>query len=251
MKKIITLPFFVCFIFNIAQAQFRENRKVEKHHSISVSSSIQVEYIHSNKNEIVVETGQQEHLSLLTTTVRNGKLEIKYKPNTSIKTKSPSKVTVYTTYTLQDVNVNSSASLSIPNPFQTDSFTATVTSSGKLSAENIKANSIKIVVNSSGKISQKINTENLDINATSSGKLTVKGEANKVSVNMSSSANIDLSHTVIRDLLCEGSSSAKLHIQTSRTLHSDLSSSAVIYYAVEPSRILQNRTSSGGKLTHK
>lgn len=246
MKRLITI-LFVCFIAS-AQAQYKETRQLGAHNRISVATGINVEYINSNRNEIVVDCEKQEYLDLLLTEVKQGTLEIKYKSNSSVRTKKANTVTVYSSETLDNVKVSSSGQLTLKDDINTSSIQLIAASSGKLITKQIKASKIKIIVNSSGKIETAINTKNLDIIASSSGKATVSGTATKTSVEMSSSANIDLDKLKINELDINGSSSAKLSFNTASTFSASLSSSSKVYYSKVPERIVKNKTSSGGGL---
>lgn len=236
------------FFISLSQAQFKQSRPLTKHTEISVSNGIWVEYIRSTKNEIIVETENKDHLNQILTTVDAGKLTVKYKPNTHIKTRSPNKVKIYSNYILHKVDVNSSGSLQISSPFDVVNFQAKVSSSGKFISDIINATYCKLVMSSSAKINQVINSDKLDIQASSSAQAKIKGKVSTVQVDMNSSAQIDLSQVRIDDLICNGSSSSKLLISTANTLDSDLSSSAKIYYKQKPKEIIRNHTTSSGKL---
>jgi len=123
-----------------------------------------------------------------------------------------------------------------------------VSSSGRLTTNEITANKIDIDVSSSGKLEAKVNTKDLDIDASSSSKTIVSGIADKASVDMSSSANIDLLNLKINDLEIDGSSSSKVAFNTASSLSASLSSSAKATYVKEPQKITKNKTSSSGKL---
>ncbi len=68
MKRILTIA-FISFLY-VAQAQERETRKITAPDGISSATSLRVDYIHSNRNEVVVEADNPEHLSLIETTVK-------------------------------------------------------------------------------------------------------------------------------------------------------------------------------------
>lgn len=60
MKLFTTLLAFV--IFNTCYGQFKEVRPLNKHNKIYVATGVNVEYIKSNKNEIIIETEKKNWL---------------------------------------------------------------------------------------------------------------------------------------------------------------------------------------------
>jgi len=247
MKKLTSL-LFVCFLVASAQAQFKETRKISAHTSITVATGITVEYIRSNKNEVVVETETKEQLNLLLTDVSRETLEIRYKPNSTVRSKKGNTVTVYSNANLEKAKVSSSGQLTLKDPIKASSFKLDVSSSGKLITNEITAAKVDIDVSSSGKLEAKVNAKNLEIDASSSSKTVVSGIADQTSIDMSSSANIDLLNLKIKDLEIDGSSSSKVAFNTAATLSASLSSSAKATYVKMPERIVKNKTSSSGKL---
>lgn len=250
MKKIITLLILITSI-NSSYAQYSETRNIARHNEISVTTGIQVEYIKSNKNEIRVECENKTHLNLVITEIQNGKLTIKYKPNSNIKTQKPTKVTVYSNYSLEKAKVSASGQLTLKDPINAPSFELESSSSGKLVTNIIKANTIEIDASSSGSIETIINAKNVKLESSSSAKTMIAGVASNIVIEMSSSSKIDLSKTKIDTLEVDGSSSAQLTINTAISLKSDLSSGAKLYYLQAPKNIIENKTSSGGKLVQK
>jgi hypothetical protein len=247
MKKLLTL-LFVCTTV-ITQAQYKETRNISNHQSISVATSIQVEYIHSNKNEVIVECQNQEHVPLLLTEVKNGVLEIKYKPNTTIRAKSPNTVKVYSNAKLKSAKVSSSGKLTLRDAIKTSNFEFSASSSGKIYTNNIEADKIVVNVQSSAKVDLLVVTESLEVNASSSSDALIKGKTAKMHVNMSSSADVDLRSLTIKSLYVDGSSSAKLLFNTANYLENRLSSSAKVRYHAIPNQIPVNHLSSGAKFS--
>lgn len=246
MKKLLTIGFMLTTIS--LQAQFKTLRKVPAHTAVIAATGIHVEYFNSPKNELIIEAEKEEFLNQIETEVRNGKLEIRYKPNTTIKTKTPSKVLVYTNSTLVEAKANSSAILTLNDPIQTKTMLLEASSSGKLTTNNIKAATTKIVCSSSANLKTTIQTPKLWIVASSSAKVYASGNAESVVVKMSSSSSTNLEQLKINDLNIDGSSSAKLIFYTASTLNSALSSSAKAMYIKIPNQIIKNSTSSSGKL---
>lgn len=249
MKNLLTI--LVIASAFVAQAQHKQTRQLDAHKGISASSSLKVEYIKSNKNEIVLECEKDDHLDLIMTTVKNGVLEIQYKPNSKIRTTKGNRVTVYSNYKLESAKASASADLIIKDPIKADVFTLTASSSADIITNDIQANKINIVANSSADIHSKINATTIEINASSSADAVLTGSAKNVSVNMSSSADLDLQGLKIDNLSVNGSSSADLVFDTATNLDSNLSSSASVLYKKTPTNINSNKRSSGATLGKK
>lgn len=247
MKKLLSVLFVCSFV--AVQAQYKETRKIANHQTVSVATSIQVEYIESSKNEVVVECQNKEHLSLLLTEVKNGVLEIKYKPNSTIHSKGPNTVIVYSDSKLKSAKVSSSSKLTLKNTIKANNFEIIASSSGKLYINKIEANNITVNVQSSAKVEAQIATASLKIKASSSSDAILSGKASKTHVDMNSSADIDLSALMVESLYVDGSSSAKLIFNTADYLENRLSSSAKVLYKKIPNQIPVNQLSSGGKFT--
>ena len=94
MKKLITV-ILVCLLSSNLKAQHTETRKIVSHQGISVATNLNVAYIESNKNEIIVDCENKNHINLILTEVKNGILTIQYKPNTKINSRNQNKITVY------------------------------------------------------------------------------------------------------------------------------------------------------------
>lgn len=250
MKR--TIVFFLAyFSLAVTFAQYKETRKIANHHGISVATSLNAAYVESDRNEIVLESEKKNYLDLIITEIKNDVLTIRYKPNTSIRTSKPNKVTIYSNSKLKVLKATSSATLHVDAPITSSPVSIVANSSGKISARHIKADNMDIEVTSSGKFDSHILASTAVIEASSSGKISLAGKIDNSTIDMSSSASLDLEKVTIKNLVCKGSSSAKLDISTANTLKSNLSSSAKISYATQPTQILENKTSSSGRLVKK
>ena len=247
MKRILTLILVCCTL--ITQAQHKETRKIAQLKSVSVSSAIQVEYVHSNKNEVVVECQNEDHLALLLTEVKNGLLEIKYKPNTRIKTNGYNKVIVYSDSKLIGAKATTSGRMRIVSPIHSPEFFIDVNSAAKIEINELTSEKVVVNAQTSGTVKAEINSTTLDVNTSSSSGVILTGKTNKANVNMSSSSDIDFNTLNIDSLSIVGSSSAKLFFNTVNNLENRLSSSAKVVYQKRPNQIRVNQISSGAKLS--
>lgn len=235
----------------LLKAQHQEIRKLKSHQGISVATNLDVLYVLSDRNEIVLDCANKEHIALINTDVKNGILQIQYEPNSRIRSSKKNKVVVYSNHKLNTLKVSSSGNLKVEAPVQANTVHINSSSSGKLYADKIKANTINVNLSSSGQLQASIASANLNIQASSSGKINLTGETSIANVNMSSSALLELSRLTIKDLVCKGSSSARLNMLTAQTIKSNLSSSSTVTYSKAPGTILENRASSNGKLMKK
>lgn len=249
MKNLLSFLFIASTL--IVQAQHKQTRQLDAHKGISVSTSLDVEYIKSNKNEIILQCEKDEHLDLIMTDVKNGILNIRYKPNTKIKTRKANKITIYSSYTLNSATVSASGDLILKDPIKTDVFTLIANSSGDIKSNTIQANKVNIQISSSADINSNINATTMNIDASSSADISISGTIKNVIVNMSSSADIDLQKLKIENLSVNGSSSADLIFDTASNLDSNLSSSASVLYKTVPTNISNNKRSSGATLGKK
>lgn len=250
MKNIVFILLLASWSLTL-QAQHKEVRKLHAHQGVSVATNLDVLYVLSNRNEIVLDCENKEHLNMIDTEVKNGVLRIQYKPNTKINSSRKNKVIVYSNSKLQSLKVTSNSNLKVEAPVEGNTINISASSSGKLFANKIKANTINVDLSSSAQLEASVSTANLNVNASSAGKMSLAGEAAVANIDMSSSARLDMDKLAIKDLVCKGSSSAKLDISTANTLKSNLSSSAKISYATQPTQILENKTSSSGRLVKK
>lgn len=249
MKKLATLILICCYV--VAQGQHKETRKIETHTAIAVSTGIDVIYIQSNKNEAIIECENKNHIDLLLTTVKAGTLEIRYRPNSSVSSKKPTKVTVYANGPLSSAKVSASGTLTLNNALKASTFKLEASSSGKIITQQIEAAKITIEASSSGKIKTDLQAVNVAIEASSASAIQIAGKADNIRVAMSSSATVDLPQMEIGALVIEGSSLSSLTFYTAASLKNKLSSSAKVYFTKAPIRITQNILSSGGQFIKK
>lgn len=248
MNKLLAIAFMLSSI--CVQAQHKETRKIGALKGIAVSSSIEATYIHSDRNEVVVEVEDAEHLKKLETVVENGVLVIGYRSNSNIRTRRSNRVAVYTSSTLQKVKVTSSASLRVEAPLKTSKILMEVNSSGKLYAADITAEYATIDASSSGRLDAKIAVDALTIDASSSAKINLLGSAGSATVDISSSAQVNAEGLKVKNAVVDASSSAQATLQVTDKLVADASSSGKINYIGKPAN-LQTDKSSGGQVNQR
>lgn len=248
MKRILTIAFIVTAI--TLQAQHKETRKIAAPRAISVATSIETRYVYSSRNEVVVEVENPDHLTKLLTVVENGTLKIQYKPNSNIRTRTNSKVTVYSTGQLAGINVSSSGMLHLEDAMKLSQVNITVSSSGKLFAQEIAAREASVSVSSSGRVEGRITASQLNITGSSSGKLKLGGSAETASIHLSSSCTADLDRMTIKSASVQANSSATLVANVTDNLAGSVSSSGKIAHVGKPKHI-QVSKSSGGQVIQR
>ena len=211
MKNIIAIV-FLCFGITSVLAQHKEERRIKLFNGISTATNLDVVYVLSDKNEIVVDCEKKEHLNLILTEVKNNVLTIRYKPNSSIRTHKPNKVIVYANSKLNSIKVSSGSNLNIQSEVESPKLKIETTSSGKLNVKNIQANLVELNVSSSADVVAAIIANKINLKASSSGKLSLSGKINAANIDMNSSAKLDLTKCILKDVICVGNSSAKLNL---------------------------------------
>ncbi|MFD2970279.1 head GIN domain-containing protein [Sphingobacterium bambusae] len=247
MKKLVALVFILSSV--IAQAQHKETRKVGSFKGVAVSSSIEATYVHSNRNEVVLDAEDADHLKKLETVVEGGVLVIGYRSNSNIRTRRANRVTIYSTSSsLQRIKVTSSASLRVEAPLKASKISIDVNSSGKLFVADLVTEVAELDASSSGRFDAKITADALTVEASSSAKLNLMGSAKSATIDISSSAQVNMAEFKIKNAVVDASSSAQATVQVSDKLVADASSSGKITYIGKPASV-QTDKSSGGQVT--
>jgi len=244
MKALITL--ITLFISTVLFA--KETRKVSTFSSISIGTSIQASYIHSDRNEVVLTAEDANHLKHITTVVKNGTLDIRI-DNKGFRNIRQVKAIIYGPNKLNNIIVSSSAQLSITPLVESSNTNIKVNSSGMLTA-NVKANALSIDVSSSGNFKGSISVEELTCKVSSSGRAVVDGTANQTIIQTSSSGKADLTNVKTTDATVSASSSGQAMIAVDESITAKASSSGKITYSGSPKN-KQVSTSSSGKIVSK
>ncbi|OYD42481.1 head GIN domain-containing protein [Sphingobacterium cellulitidis] len=246
----ITLSMLMLAFITMAHAQHKESRKIGSFSEISVSAGIQVKFIKSSKNEVLVDVSKQEYLSKIETVVNSRDLQIRVKRGSQINSRTPIKVTVYSNSMVRTISVSSAASLEILDPISVNNFRADLSSSGSLVTGKIEAQSSEINLSSTGKMRGELKTEELQVSASSAGNLTLSGIAKNSEFDLSSNGKGNLENFKTGDLEVNASSGGSLIIGVSNSITANVSSAGKVEYIGNPKTKDINK-SSGGSVTQR
>ncbi|MDM1292793.1 DUF2807 domain-containing protein [Sphingobacterium sp. N143] len=243
MKRILTIA-FISFLY-VAQAQQRETRKITALDGISAATSLRVEYVHANRNEVVIETDHAAHLPLIETNVKNGVLYVQYKRNSQIKNGRNNRVIVYSSKIPTNFTASSSGSIYSSESIQANKITVSVSSSAKIELKKLIANDIALSTSSSSRLITAVSAKNLEINSTSSSKQTIAGSATNLRLNASSSTAVDMASFTVTNAQINASSSAAITLSVKDNLQGKVSTSAKISLKNRPRNIQVDKSTSG------
>ncbi len=243
MKRILTIA-FISFLY-VAQAQERETRKIPAPDGISSATSLRVDYIHSNRNEVIVEADNPEHLSLIETTVKNGTLYVQYKRNSSIRNARNNRVTVYSSKIPTRFSASSSSSIYTDETIKANKISVDVSSSAKISLKKIIADDINLSTSSSSKLTTDVSSKNLQVSASSSSKQEIAGSASNLNLNTNSSASVDMSRFSTTNAQVQANSSANVTLSVKENLQGNVSTSARIALKNQPKNVQVDKSTSG------
>ena len=243
MKRILTIA-FISFLY-VAQAQERETRKITAPDAISSATSLRVDYIHSNRNEVVVEADNPEHLPLIETTVKNGTLYVQYKRNTQIRNARNNRVTVYSSKIPTRFSASSSSSIHTDETIKANKISVDVSSSASISLKKLIADDISLSTSSSSKLTTEVSSKNLQVAASSSSKQEIAGRASNLNLNTNSSASVDMSRFTTTNAQVQANSSANVTLSVKENLQGNVSTSARIALKNQPKNVQVDKSTSG------
>jgi uncharacterized protein YxjI len=224
-----------------------EVRKLDDFTGIEVSAGIRVNFTQGDKQEVRVET-DEDNLRYVSTVVKGNVLMISLTEN-SKKVKFDKIFVNVVAPKLNKITTNSGSNLTILNTLQDNELTIETTSGSLLNGDfNIK-NSAKINVNSGGNLNANIITNQLNFEGTSGSNSTIKGNVLQANFQVTSAANCSAQNLNVENASANAISAANLTVNVSGTLTASASSGGKIRYKGNPSNIIQNVNSiSGGKL---
>lgn len=243
MKRILTIA-FISFLY-VAQAQERETRKITAPDAISSATSLRVDYIHSNRNEVVVEVGNPEHLPLIETTVKNGTLYVQYKRNTQIRNARNNRVIVYSSKIPTRFSASSSSSIHTDETIKADKISVDVSSSASISLKKLIADDISLSTSSSSHLTTDVSSKNLKVAASSSSSQDISGNTSNLNLNTNSSASVDMSRFTTTNAQIQANSSANVTLSVKENLQGNVSTSARIALKNQPKNVQVDKSTSG------
>jgi hypothetical protein len=205
----------------MANAQNKDERKLNDFDRLSVGQSIDVIIEYGNENKAVVETSGVDVEDVITE-VNGGKLTIEMERGSYRMID----VKVYLTYKkLNNIKVSSSASLK---------------------GESIlKSSDLRIKVSSSARVNLEVETGDLQVAVSSSGRLTLYGSVNRQTIDVSSSGRYSAYDLKSKIVEADISSSGRAEVYVTEALMANASSSGRVSYKGDPNKVIADNSSSG------
>ncbi|RPE12667.1 DUF2807 domain-containing protein [Chitinophaga lutea] len=169
----------------------KEDRQVGDFSAVAVSGSMDVFITHGNTRSLSIE-GEDNIVPLIESNIDNGALEIRFKPNTNVRTHRDVKVYIITPV-LEGVNVNGSGDVKVMSHFASDrGLSLNLSGSGDLSG-SFDAPEVRVSVAGSGNVKLKGQTRDLNVNIAGSGNCEADELlAETAEVNIAGSGNADV-----------------------------------------------------------
>jgi len=199
-----------------------ETREINGVTAVELANSGSLEITQGNAESLEIEA-EDNILPLLTSDVRDGRLVLGVKPNTSIRATRP------IVFRLTVRNLNETAA----------------TASGNITALSFEAGDLTLHVNGSGNLSiDTLNARAVKARLTGSGSVTVNGAADTLDVTISGSGSYNGSGLTTRQAVVRSSASGSAHVNVTDDLDATVSGSGSIIYTGNPA-VRQTDSGSG------
>jgi hypothetical protein len=231
----------------------RELREVPAFTSVRLSTSVTVIVRQGSPQRVVVEAPSGD-LSHLATTVVNGQLRISTESGERAGLKALwqdsrhlGPTTVYVTLpTVRGLTVSSSGRLRADS-LRAPSLALAVSSSGQLQVGDVQAGRVRALLSSSGELGiRQLRADTLEANVSSSGSLTAAGTCAHSSVGVSSSGTLNTAELAVETCEARVSGSGDCQVNVARTLEARLSSSGSVLVSGHPQ--VTSRVSGSGRV---
>lgn len=223
MQKLTLSIIALCFVF-AAQAQKKEERKVESFDYVSLGVSADLVITQGSSNSLTLE-GDPDDLEEIETYVSNGTLKIK-KENDWSWFDHMDDVKIYVTLV--------------------DFRGASVSGSGKITnSNNLKGNDVRFSVSGSGDIDLYVDCRSIDAHISGSGEIHLEGNTDSMELSISGSGDLYSLGMKANSLEAHisGSGSAKVNVKEEIDAH--ISGSGKIRYEGDPDRVREKVSGSG------
>ena len=145
-----------------------KTRTIDSFDKVSVGGSFDVNLVDGTEGKITIK-GESNLLPYIETEVRNGKLKIKFKENTNIRTTKRLVITV-PFERIEAVSLGGSGNISVQKRMKADDASFNIGGSGNITA-NVDANNVKASIGGSGNIKLKGKTDNFKCSIAGSGSV--------------------------------------------------------------------------------
>ncbi len=200
-----------------------EVRKVGGFDKVTVGGSFDVILIAGKEGKVTLE-GEENVLEYIITEVNNGKLEIKFKNNTNVRTTKKLTATV---------------------PFEAIEAVSLGGSGNVFVKKTIKSNRVSVAIGGSGNIVAEVEAENISASIGGSGDIKLSGKATTLKCSIAGSGSIKAYELETEDLKASiaGSGSVKTHVNNK--IKASVVGSGSVYYKGNPSKINTSSIGSG------
>jgi len=221
-----------------------EDREVEGIHGVNLAT-IGTLYIEIGDDEALTIQAEDNLLEYIETDVRHGVLHIRTEDRVNLR---PRKAVKYylTVKSLDEITISSSGDISAPD-LKADEFTIVISSSGDLEVGRLECNDLEIDVSSSGDTYiEELRAKSLDLSISSSGDVEIgDGEVDKQDVVISSSGDYNARFLQSNEARVRISSSGDASVRVRDFLDARTSSSGDINYYGDPGDVDRHESSSG------
>lgn len=205
----------------------KETRSVSDFTAVGSAGSWDVMIAYGESNSIQLE-GDENLLDYIETNVENGKLSIKAKKNTNLRSKN--KITIYVSLTkLTGVSLSGSGDIIGKGKFRNEG-----TTDFKLSGSgNIQMSFDKV--------------QSAEVSISGSGNIKLAGSANSVNARISGSGNADCSEVICDDAEAQVSGSGNVKLNANKSVDASISGSGNVSYKGAASDV-KKRVAGSGRL---
>lgn len=226
MKKNLLLIIFALLFSSAGMAQDRQKRDIDGFKSLSLGVAGDLYLKQGNSFSVELE-GDKDLLEVIETEVRNGRLVIR---RSNWRIMRNAQVTVYITMPeINGLSVSGSGTLEAKGPVNGDDLDISVSGSGKIILNDLKA-------------------ERVDCSISGSGNIRLKGSANDyVELSISGSGKFDGEEFRTGDMEIDISGSGNCRCWVEGDLEARVSGSGDIYYKGDTKRV-DARISGSGKI---
>lgn len=208
-------------------AQEKETRNFEDFSSIEVGEAIELIIIQGDKNEAVIEVDDID-LDEVITDVRGSELNIERKNSNRNNSNNRGEVVVRLTYkNIDEISVNSAASV--------------------FSKSKIKAESFEVNASSAGQMELELDVTDLEVNVSSAGSIELSGTCASLDLDASSAGNFEGYDLMCGAIKADVSSGGSGEVFVKDRLEVDAGTGGSLYYKGDPDKVLAD-SNLGGRI---
>lgn len=234
MKKIITLSITLLISIGIQaqiftkqisgnKNQIETKRTTPDYDGISILGSFDIKLIKGTEGDLKIQI-EENLLPYLITKVTNGKLEIRWKKNSNIRTKKQVLIVV---------------------PFQSITSISLIGSGNIIAKETIKEDFLKIAITGSGDIILAVKNELTKASISGSGSIKLKGDSNKLNCSVAGSGDFYGKNLSCNNVTVSIAGSGNASVFANQHINASIAGSGDIYYYGNPKTEDINISGSG------